>query len=64
VAITGPRTAGKSTMAADLVEAAGGTPIDLDDPAVKQLGWSDTVVELSHYRTADGVEVDLVLWTG
>jgi predicted AAA+ superfamily ATPase len=28
---------------------------------VKQLGWSDTVAEISHYRTADGVEVDLVL---
>ena len=30
---------------------------------IKQLGWSDTAAEPSHYRTADGVEVDLVLET-
>ncbi|MEO7193293.1 MAG: DUF4143 domain-containing protein [Pseudonocardiaceae bacterium] len=28
---------------------------------VKQLGWSSTVARPFHYRTADGVEVDLVL---
>jgi predicted AAA+ superfamily ATPase len=28
---------------------------------VKQLGWSATVARPFHYRTADGIEVDLVL---
>jgi uncharacterized protein len=41
VAITGPRTAGKSTLARELVAAKGGTLLDLDDPAVRRLATED-----------------------
>jgi uncharacterized protein len=41
VAITGPRTAGKSTLAREIVTAADGTYLDLDDPAVRQLAADD-----------------------
>jgi hypothetical protein len=41
VAITGPRTAGKSTLARELVAANGGTLLDLDDPAVRRLATDD-----------------------
>jgi predicted AAA+ superfamily ATPase len=41
VAITGPRTAGKSTLAHELVAARGGTLLDLDDPAVRRLALAD-----------------------
>lgn len=41
VAITGPRTAGKSTLAIDVVERTSGTFIDLDDPGVRRLAMSD-----------------------
>jgi hypothetical protein len=41
VAITGPRTAGKSTLAHTLVEERGGTFVDLDDPAVRALAEGD-----------------------
>lgn len=41
VAITGPRTAGKSTLAHRLVDEAGGTFLDLDDPAVRTLAYED-----------------------
>jgi len=40
-AITGPRTAGKSTLARQIVDATGGTFLDLDDPAVRRLAASD-----------------------
>ncbi|MGH3832108.1 MAG: DUF4143 domain-containing protein [Pseudonocardiaceae bacterium] len=115
VAITGARTAGKSTLAAQITGRTGGTfelpawsanqssrvtkrpnlhlvdsglaahlrgittqRVAPTDPAgaqrfgalletfvvtevIKQLGWSSTVARPFHYRTADGVEVDLVL---
>lgn len=41
VAITGPRTAGKSTLARELMQARGGTFLDLDDPAVRRLAVDD-----------------------
>lgn len=41
VAITGPRTAGKSTLARELVAANGGTLLDLDDPAIRALAADD-----------------------
>lgn len=41
VAITGPRTAGKSTLARGLVSDLGGTFLDLDDPAVRDLASDD-----------------------
>jgi uncharacterized protein len=41
VAITGPRTAGKSTLARQVIGASGGTYLDLDDPAVRQLAAED-----------------------
>jgi predicted AAA+ superfamily ATPase len=41
VAITGPRTAGKSTLARELVAATNGTLLDLDDPAVRRLAVDD-----------------------
>lgn len=31
---------------------------------IKQLGWSEVAAQAYHYRTADGVEVDLVLEAG
>lgn len=40
-AITGPRTAGKSTLARQIVDATGGTFLDLDDPAVRRLAATD-----------------------
>jgi predicted AAA+ superfamily ATPase len=40
-AITGPRTAGKSTLARQLVDITGGTFLDLDDPAVRRLAAGD-----------------------
>jgi predicted AAA+ superfamily ATPase len=42
-AITGPRTAGKSTLAKQIVDATGGTLLDLDDPAVRRLAADDPV---------------------
>lgn len=41
VSITGPRTAGKSTLAREVVAAEGGTYLDLDDPAVRRLAAND-----------------------
>jgi uncharacterized protein len=41
VAITGPRTAGKSTLAREIVDGSGGTYLDLDDPAVRRLAAED-----------------------
>ncbi len=41
VAITGPRTSGKSTLARGLVDQRGGTLIDLDDPSVRALAQDD-----------------------
>lgn len=41
VAITGPRTVGKSTLAAELVTRTGGTAVDLDDPAIRRLAADD-----------------------
>ncbi len=41
VAITGARTAGKSTLARQIIGRAGGTFIDLDDPAVRRLAIAD-----------------------
>jgi len=40
-AITGPRTAGKSTLARQIVHATSGTLLDLDDPAVRGLAADD-----------------------
>jgi len=40
-AITGPRTAGKSTLARQIVDATGGTLLDLEDPAVRRLAAGD-----------------------
>lgn len=40
VAVTGPRTSGKSTLVRDVV-ASGGTYVDLDDPAVRHLATED-----------------------
>jgi shikimate kinase len=37
VAITGPRTAGKSTLAIEVTGRTNGTFVDLDDPAVRRL---------------------------
>ncbi|MGQ0468206.1 MAG: ATP-binding protein [Sporichthyaceae bacterium] len=41
VALTGPRTSGKSTLVRRLVAELGGTYLDLDDPAVQVLARSD-----------------------
>lgn len=41
VAITGPRTSGKSTLARKIVSDLGGTFLDLDDPAVRTLAAND-----------------------
>lgn len=41
VAITGPRTSGKSTLARQVVATRGGTLLDLDDPAVRRLAAQD-----------------------
>lgn len=41
VAVTGPRTAGKSTLVRELITASGGTFIDLDDPVVRTLAAAD-----------------------
>lgn len=41
VAITGARTAGKSTLAQEIVAGAGGVLVDLDDPAVRRLAVAD-----------------------
>jgi predicted AAA+ superfamily ATPase len=41
VAVTGPRTAGKSTLARRLIEDVGGTFLDLDDPSMRALAHSD-----------------------
>ena len=41
VAITGPRTAGKSTLAIEVTGRTGGTFVDLDDPAVRRLATAD-----------------------
>lgn len=41
VVVTGARTAGKSTLVAELVHRTGGTAVDLDDPAVRQLAAAD-----------------------
>ncbi|MGH3696599.1 MAG: ATP-binding protein [Pseudonocardiaceae bacterium] len=41
VAITGARTAGKSTLAREVEAACGGTFLDLDDPAVRRLAAGD-----------------------
>jgi predicted AAA+ superfamily ATPase len=41
VAITGPRTTGKSTLVAALVARTGGTAVDLDDPAVRAIAAAD-----------------------
>lgn len=43
VAITGARTAGKSTLAREVTARHGGTFIDLDDPAVRRLAAIDPV---------------------
>src|SRR5262249_3785901 len=40
-AITGPRTAGKSTLARQIADATGGTLLDLEDPAVRRLAAGD-----------------------
>ncbi len=41
VAVTGPRTAGKSTLAREIVSGHNGTMLDLDDPAVRRLAAAD-----------------------
>lgn len=41
VAVTGPRTAGKSTLVRELVDRRGGTLIDLDDARVRRLATAD-----------------------
>ena len=41
VAITGPRTAGKSTLAATLAAEHGSPVVDLDDPATRSLAEAD-----------------------
>lgn len=41
VAVTGPRTSGKSTLARQIVDELGGTFLDLDDPAVRALAEDD-----------------------
>lgn len=41
VAVTGPRTVGKSTLVSELVTRTGGTAVDLDDPAVRRLAAAD-----------------------
>ncbi|MGH3937639.1 MAG: ATP-binding protein [Pseudonocardiaceae bacterium] len=41
VAITGPRTAGKSTLVHEIEASGGGTFVDLDDPAVRRLAADD-----------------------
>jgi predicted AAA+ superfamily ATPase len=41
VAITGARTAGKSTLARGVVQRTGGVLVDLDDPAVRRLALAD-----------------------
>lgn len=47
VAVTGPRTAGKSTLVRELVAARGGTYLDLDDPAVRRLAVDDPTAFVS-----------------
>src|SRR3712207_960170 len=44
VAITGPRTAGKSTLAIAVTCRTGGTFVDLDEPAVRRLATADPTV--------------------
>lgn len=41
VAITGPRTAGKSTLVREMVAETQGTYLDLDDPGVRELAGAD-----------------------
>lgn len=41
VAITGARTAGKSTLAREIIVRSGGTFVDLDDPVVRGLAGTD-----------------------
>jgi uncharacterized protein len=41
VAVTGPRTSGKTTLARRIVEGRSGTFMDLDDPAVRALAEAD-----------------------
>jgi predicted AAA+ superfamily ATPase len=41
VAVTGPRTAGKSTLVQELVDTSGGTLLDLDDPTLAKLAEDD-----------------------
>jgi predicted AAA+ superfamily ATPase len=41
VAVTGARTAGKSTLAGQITGRTGGTFVDLDDPAVRRLAIAD-----------------------
>lgn len=41
VAVTGARTAGKSTLVAQITDRLGGTFVDLDDPAVRRLAIAD-----------------------
>jgi predicted AAA+ superfamily ATPase len=64
VAITGPRTAGKSTLARELMATRGGTLLDLDDPAVRRLAEDDPTafvgdlaepVVLDEFQRAPGV---------
>ncbi len=43
VAVTGARTAGKSTLAGQIIRRTGGTFIDLDDPAVRRLAIADPI---------------------
>lgn len=41
VAVTGARTAGKSTLLADVFAGGGSSVVDLDDPAVRRLATAD-----------------------
>lgn len=41
VAVTGARTAGKSTLLTDVFAGAGSSVVDLDDPAVRRLATAD-----------------------
>jgi uncharacterized protein len=41
VAVTGARTAGKSTLLADVFTGSGSSVVDLDDPAVRRLATAD-----------------------
>jgi hypothetical protein len=47
VAVTGPRTSGKSTLARQLIDDIGGTFLDLDDPPVQALARSDPTAFVS-----------------